>query len=709
MSAETLLKPPRQWFDSLIRRLRQPQRRLGTAPTSEPHGEIPETISLSPVTALPAVRAWGWFPHLAVVSCLGLLLIITAYTAARFDEPTWLLEVYWGGFALMVGPVIMRLIMPQPERSERLALLMLLMMNVYLFKALLSPNYIYLGDEFVHYRSSVEIIMRGQLFNPNPILPASAYYPGLQNVIVTLATISGLSVYHASLLIIIGKQIILMTSLFLMYEYISKSHWIAGLASVFYMSNPNYVFYGQQFGYESMSLPLMALGMYFLARRAIVVEKPDAKIGDYGILIFFLISAIVPTHHMTSYAFIGFLLIWTLGVFAERRGWLNIGDFIVARLEALLHWLAKRLPFLRPIFNQFSLLDYRSKVDYPASTTNKHTPNTSIFLIFAIAITLLWLFEIATITVGYLSPVLGGALRELVKLIAGEIGAKETFRTIVGPQPPLWERFVAFGAVGLICVGLPFGWVQAWRQYRNIIPVLALIGWSMIYYITLAMRMTKAGTEAANRSSEFLFIGIGFMLAVFIVELILKRGLNGPRLVMVTIYMMIIFMGGIITGQAWWARLPGTYVVGGDSRTIQPESYEASVWAYTTYPGHNNRMISDGINRKLLGSYGFEFPVRGASWVVFSNGVGPREQRVFYNQNMQFIALDYRLTTMLPINGHYLESGEPGAGRHTAPLDPSKINKFDQAEGVSRFFHSGNMRMFDVSAYSRARRGDNPP
>ena len=68
-----------------------------------------------------------------------------------------------------------------------------------------------------------------------------------------------------------------------------------------------------------------------------------------------------------------------------------------------------------------------------------------------------WSCHVASETVGYLAPNLGGGLSELVRLIKGELVGRQLFRSAAGQTAPLWEQAAGYGSVLLVLLGLPFG------------------------------------------------------------------------------------------------------------------------------------------------------------------------------------------------------------------------------------------------------------
>ena len=129
----------------------------------------------------------------------------------------------------------------------------------------------------------------------------------------------------------------------------------------------------------------------------------------------------------------------------------------------------------------------------------------------------------------------------------------------------------------------------------------------------------------------------------------------------------LLFMGGIIIGIARWARLPGPYILSGDTRAIQTESIVAAEWVRDVL-GSANNVTADRTNELLLGSYGEQNVIHGVSWIYFYPALGSSEQVSLQRADVHFIVADRRLTTMLPLSGYYFERGEPGSRQHTEPM-----------------------------------------
>jgi hypothetical protein len=65
---------------------------------------------------------------------------------------------------------------------------------------------------------------------------------------------------------------------------------------------------------------------------------------------------------------------------------------------------------------------------------------------------------------------------------------------------------------------------------------------------------------------------------------------------------------------------------------------------------------------------------------------------------IEYLLADQRLTTGLPVVGHYFDRGEESfVGRRQTPLDPLLLSKFDRLPEVHRVFDSGNIQLYDIS------------
>ncbi|HVU09930.1 MAG TPA: hypothetical protein VHD90_01580 [Phototrophicaceae bacterium] len=606
---------------------------------------------------------------LCLTNGLALLLVALAYTASR-NNVDWAQGLFWLSLLAIFIPTALRIVSPSSARKERIALVVLLGCSLYLVKVLQSPLGFTYYDEFLHWQTANNILNSRHLFGANSLLPISPLYPGLETVTTAFANLSGLSVYDSGLITLGIARIGLMLALFLFYERVSDSAEIGGIAALLYTANSNFVFFDSQFSYESLSLPIAMTILYVIAS-----QKQEKHLLTHVALLLPLIALVAVTHHLTGYVLVGFLILWTVAALI-RRGEPRWGRLALIALAALLVILG-------------------------------------------------WTVIVGNSIAGYLTPVFRSGINEFLSLLSFDSSGRELFRNAAGQVAPLWERVVGIAAIICILLMLPVGalqivlspfrrrlafrkrtvipaaTLQVWYRYRNSAAALALAGIVLLHPIMQGFRLTSSGWEIANRSSEFLFWAIAFILAVGVV---LVRALSIPRrvwLIGFAAWAGIIFVGGAISGWPPWARLPGSYLVSADMRSVEPEGIQAAQWANQYLPPQS-RVAADRINTLLMSVYGNQRAITHladnvyVAPVYFSKTFGQHEIDQLRSAGTQYLLVDTRLATSLPLVGVYFEDGEPLANERLTPLDPEALSKFDAVTAMSRIFDSGDIRLYDV-------------
>jgi hypothetical protein len=585
---------------------------------------------------------------LAVSTGAGVFAIALADTAARFGSPMGE-PLFWLGLGTLFVPLAFRLVVSPVPRAERLGATLLLTGGMYLVKVVHGPIRFVFFDEFSHLRTASDILASGRLFEPNPLLTVSPFYPGLEVATNAIANLAGVSVGDAGFVVIGAARIALALGLFLLLEHVSGSDRVAALGSLVYAGNPNFAFWSSQYAYESLALPL-AIGVLYLAARA--ASSPREQ-GRLEWLIALVGIAIVMTHHVTTYFLVGTLLTWA------------VVAAIVPR--------------------------------FAASAAGPPIRATAAIAVAALA----WLVLVAPATFGYLAPLAGNAVQQGLAFLSGVGTLKTFFRGDPSLVAPAWERIVAFGAVITVVVLLAAGLIRFGAVLRasrgaaggGLGTVLGLGG--LAYFPALAVRALPAGSEISNRAGEFLFVAVAFLVAPVLMALEARPRAREVRLALLITITTVVFAGGVIIGMPRWARLPGSFLLSGDTRAIQPESLDASAWLTATF-GRRNGVIADQTNALVMGAFGDQDIRHGLGYVYFLPEIAAPDLRALREADVRFVVVDQRITTMLPLIGFYFESGEPGAGKHTTPLRPEDLAILEEAAGLRRVFDSGNVIVYEL-------------
>ncbi|MEZ4727322.1 MAG: hypothetical protein R3E79_09335 [Caldilineaceae bacterium] len=643
-------------------------------------------------TALNAVveETWGWFPALTLVNALGLLVV--AFANSRAVAGAWGAEVlFWLGLLIMLIPSAMRLVEPTLARRERIAIVVGLSLAFYLVKVLHSPFAFTYGDEFFHLFNTNQILQTGVLFTENPVLQVSPMFPGLASVTAALATLTGLPVLAAGLIVIGVARLVLFLAFYLFTEQVSCSPRVAALATLFYMGNATFLFWNAQFAYESLALPLAIGVFYLIARREGTAERTH-HLG-LSVLALLGISAVVITHHLTSYVVATFLLVWTLFVQARVSYWLT-------RWHRAL-FLTNKGKLSDSQLSNLSIWSQRSEDEQQTATTEKPAEGPQGLAIFALIAALAWLIYVAVLTINYLSPVISKGVFAMLQLIFGEGQGRPLFVSNTGYVAPLWERIVGIGAVVLSLSALPFGLAQIWQRTRTNPPALLLALAGVGYFAVLGLRLTTASWQLGNRASTYLFVGLAFVLAMAVERLWAGRWQSRQSRGLFAVALAVIFTGGVIAGWEPQLRLTQPYVVATGQTTVETTGLAVAQWMHDTLgPGHV--VAADEANGRYMLAYGEQYPYVGrhpfVREILTEPTVNLPQSVVMAEWGLEYVVVDRRLVAWDTMGGYFFNrpTSQPEAGWFA----PEVYQKFDQQESVNRIMDSGDVVIYEVGALS---------
>jgi hypothetical protein len=613
----------------------------------------------------------GAAPVLALVAAAALMLIAVANNEAREGAADADL-LFWAGLSLIFFPIALRLFSRRPARAERLALVVLLGLALYLVKILHSPVGFTLHDELATWREVSDVLSSGRLLSENPLVPGYGGYPGIEAVAAAIHDLTGLPIFESGLILIGVARVGLMVALFLFFERVARSAWAAGIAVAIYACNPNFLYFDSQFAYESLALVLAATLLLAVLRWTQLKGRGPISTGLLG-AIGVVASGLAVTHHMTSFALLGFLLIWAAVVIGlDTRG-------------------------QGPSREGLARLIRRGRLqDSPAIPT----------LVIAVPV-LAWflLFSVGS-TVEELGGVFTGAIHSVGDLLTFGSEPKGLFKSEAGPVDSTLARAVGLASVAVLVVMLPIGLWVTWRLRRTSPISLALALVAAVYPFALALRLTDEGSEISQRASEFLFVGLAFVVSILFVAMASRRSARLRALArpsLAAALATVVFAGGVIVGESPATRQPGPFLVGAESRSLGPESYAAAEFAATHLP-ENSRLLADRTNGMLMGSYGKQDLVFGSVGdvsvmrIFFSDTFDGVDQMLLTEKEVDYIVVDRRLGKSLPVTPYYFERSEPGAFEHTRPLTQEALTKFEFASGFSKVYDNGPIEIYDASA-----------
>ncbi len=608
----------------------------------------------------------GIIAVLCLTAAVALLLIVEGHGAGRRGDGALAMLLFWSGVVLLVVPLSLRIAWPRVARGERFVLLVLLVEALFYYKVVHSPTSFVGHDEFLHWIAADDLMTARRLFLSNPLLEVGPSYLALEMLTTAIANLSGLSVFAAGTLLLAVLKGTFVTGLFLFYERITGSARIAALGCLIYMGCSTFVLFEAMFSYESLGLVLCVL--IFATEAASKDLAGPARLRTVALVVI-LLAALAVTHHLSAaYAAI------YLGAVA---------------LFELLH---RGGPM-------------RANAGYAV-----------VLATLAIAMPVAWMEVRGTHITGYLGPVIEEGVRTLLGKFQDLFSAhRPALDAASAPAQPFGMRLVTLLAVLLTALGLATGFFRSlalapprdrrtgwraiadilgrrWRDSRLVFLTILAFG----FPVSVAFRLSIGGWEIGNRMGTLAFFGVGLVVAVSIVHYWQRYSPQGWRRSAPALALSIIVLGGVTSSSL--NPIQGRYKVGADDQSIEPMGVATALWT-KAWLGPGNRFTSDRINRLLLASYG-----RQDARLAVSEGVDAG--RVFRAETLSsdeywalakgdidFLLVDMRLSTALPVLGFYFEPWEP---KSTAPLSPAALLKFNRIDGVTRIYDNGFIVIYDV-------------
>jgi hypothetical protein len=507
-------------------------------------------------------------------------------------------------------------------------------------------------DEHQHDQSLMNLLHGSGLFSPNPTLPVSPFYPGLELFTAAAIRLTGLPVVLVESLVVLLCRLLLVLIIYHAALLVSPSRRGASLVVAFYAVSSHFYAFDAGFAYETLALTL-GLGGIFLLRRAQLADGTAAR------RLFFIASlvliATVITHHATSWMVLAFLIAWTaVSPKGERK--------LLARAAAVMG--------------------------------------------VAVAI---WTAVLGTRIVGYLAPIVSTAIQSAHAFLAGT-SQHHIFGASAGtPPPPDWERvLLVVYTLATTLAALACAWIMLSRAFHNGDRMLGLLGFlNLAFPITAASHFDPSVGELGDRAASFLFLPLALSCSLIIQRhpRVTRRpaGTRNPFRPAMLIALIggtsIVYLGGILLGSSPdYNRLPGPYLPSADFRTQDPETLAAVGWAGRHLPT-GSTVVADRVPAVILGSEAL-WPVTNPqegfvpAQLYFSTTWGPQQTAIVKGLHIDYLYVDTRLADSLPYVGYYFSQGETTKPTRITAAD---VAKFAHVRGLKAVYHHGPVTIYDTS------------
>jgi hypothetical protein len=655
------------------------------------------------------VRRVSWVAVLTLSAAIGIAICTVGDALSRSTRTTSQL-LFWVGVLAIVAPIAWRLVSRRATRGERIVLVVLLGVALYLVKVVRSPFGFDMTDELAHAPNSNAILHTHKLFTANSILPVTAHYPGLESVDAAFAAMSGLTSYGAGLVVIGAARVVIMLALYLLFERICGSSRTAALGTATYTANASFLFFDAQVSYESLALPLLVLALFAIAEWQRTQDR-----WSWGLVAVLATLAVVVTHHITSYALVVLLLALCVVQLVVRRVLARRtkpGRLAHARSRAGLSGHRKAL-VERYAVDPNTLASRwlptagaarRRRKTRVATTTElrqwvAEQPVPWVFLLVSALATIGWLTFVAASTVGYLRPVFTNAFLSTIHTLSGESGPRHLFTaTQGGHQAPLLERAVGLGSYALMAAAVPFG-LRTIRRRHGYDPFALIFGLASVAFFGLAaLRLAPGAWETAERASEFLFIGLGFVLAQTGLHRWSPRWMPWLGRFATAVFVSIIFAGGVIAGTPPSLRLSQPYLIRAGGHTIAPQGRQLAHWAAANL-GPGTRYAAGDADARFLDTYAGGYAVTNKAFdvdgILQAPGSAPWQFKSLAKTGAAYVIADRQTTSYGDSRGYFF------ARRGSAELLPVGVARKYDRHGADRLYDSGAIKVYRLTGAAR--------
>jgi hypothetical protein len=558
----------------------------------------------------------------------------------------------------MLLPII-RIADVKVARSERILLLVLLAEAILFQTILYEPTEFTQYDEMLHWISANDIVYRHKLFLDNPMMTIAPYYPALEIVTTTLANLANMTVVSAGHLELMVIRPTLIVGLFLFFEKLSGSSRLAAIAAIVYMCAATFPVFEAGWAYESLGLPLCIL----IGLAELQINRVAYSVRAL-ILPGMLLATLALTHHVSAFWMAGYLIALMIIEMFRRKDRARVFHLLLIGVVML-------------------------GVSFP----------------------IVWMTTKGNPLVNYLGPTVEEASNSFYLKISGQSPPRPLFVSGDGEAQPITIQVTAIASTLLITMGLATGffrslclslsigtriagwprllWVmrREWLDSRVILLTLAAFG----FPLSVALRVSSAAWEIGHRMSTFVFIGAAFVVAVSIVHFWQARPNRWNRIA-INAALVLMVLGNVMLGWGYLA-IHTPYKVGADPGSIESMGIGTAEWT-KDWLGPGKRFSADRVNKTLLATYGDQniIPVMISS-AIFNKEINGDALYPIREGKIDYLLVDLRLTTTLPVLGEYYEKWEHSGGR---PPSPKLMLKFDREPNVGRIYDNGFIVIYDV-------------
>lgn len=651
---------------------------IGNASTLPEESVSQQANSTRPGVAPPAALNVSRSRLGSVVTIVGagLLMVGAGDALGHTGHQSPVVPLFLAGLIFISAPCAWRLTGAAATRNERIWVSVILGLGLlasYLFRSpLIFDNF----DELAHGATLVRLLDSGALFQGNPILPVSPFFPGIELVTITTRWLTGLPLLLDQMVVLVLARIVLVLCVFLIVERACRSSRAGGIGVLVYAANPEFYSLGAQYGYQTLALAFAVAVVYLLF---VSIDTTQPKWGGLFALALLSIAGMVVSHHVTAWVTIGFLVVWAAGLrlFIDPPGRPTTGN---------------------PARSQAGVASGDEKV----ARRKKQSRIVGLAALVGIVLAAAWIAFLGRVLTGYINPLVEGGTRNVAAMVSQLHGNRKLFQNSAGGGTPYWEEALIFASAVFFCLIILISlyaaiWKKSIRGGRLRYLPAAI---AATYPLAMLTNISSDAKEIGARTTTFIFFGVTVVAGGWLAGRLLMQRRLIER--MATIGVAIIcFLGSTLYGGGPLPILVnGPFIIGAHERSLGAPSLALANWVSTHLPA-GSRVAADRDNAGLLNNFGQVdpvFPLNGSDSpapLFFDQQLTPSDISLIRKDHIRYIVTDTRLTEGLPLFGAYIAPGETG---HPTRLTAEELEKFNSTRGVHRIYDNGAIQVYDLSS-----------
>ncbi|MGB3483048.1 MAG: hypothetical protein WBB07_12630 [Mycobacterium sp.] len=620
----------------------------------------------------------GLIASAVVLPPIGAVLILLAYhVAAGLAEPgSAQFALFWAGFLLGMLPLAALACTGGINGATRAAALV----GIGLFGTI--PRLLRTSpagsDEFTHLRQSIEAFFAGEVGHVSYLLPITKEFPGLHQVASAIARLTGLSLWHSGLAVVIAAHVLSVLAVYQLIRAVGVPARGAGAGAVIYTLNPSWLLFNATFSYESLALPILlwCLAATIAACRA--TDKPAVRSLAAAVL---CVVALPVIHHLTT-LFLALILILLITALVTQRLWL----LIAGRTG-----------------------EQRGRI----------WPMLLVAYCLAMSVMYWWSGNFGWL-MSYLSPAWTRGFAQIKAILDGAVLSSGGRRGLFSGAPnPAYEIVSGYLYPVITLVLFLLSLAVLWHRRRQIGPAIwAFAVLASLYFLSMPMVLTKGGAEGAHRSWAFSFIGIAVLCGVAwsfspgLRDVIAARGTRPRwlanafdhrrvRVGAAALVFTFLAIGGVVLGTPVSGRFPGSANVGDDTRSVSKEGGAVAAWLAANTP-IDTPVLADRYVSHQVGSVGRMASLRPSAtfpiWDLYMRAepVTPEVLKQILGAKIRYFVVDARMATTRPRLGYWFTKDEPGADGNLV-FPQSAIDRFDCLPWLQGVYGAGPLTVYQVN------------